>query len=200
MFLGTNINTSWHFTTVFLTVRSPDPYQLNLAFSNLILRNRKRVDTHLSPSSSETRPRHTHPTKFHSVAIGNPFNFDSLLLVLEDASGTTQGGTNKDFITITPWGAAKWRYDEEAMSDVSFLCTSLQWAEQQKDTKAQLGNDWTAERTGRIAVPLLISCFILQSIKETHQLAVGLFVFCMAGEVGSSNEVFGNNMFSHVVA
>lgn len=105
MLLGTNRNTCCYFTTVFLTVRSPDPNQLNQVFSNRILRNRKRVDAHLSPSSSETRRGHTHtqgPTKFHSVAIGNPFNFDSLLLVLEDASGTTQGGTNKDFITITP--------------------------------------------------------------------------------------------------
>lgn len=91
-----------------------------LATQNLILSETGNVLTHVlsawtTSQSSETRPWHTQTHKFHSVAIGNPFNFDGLLLVLkgcERSAEATQSGTNNHFITITPRGATSSQNDE----------------------------------------------------------------------------------------
>lgn len=102
------------------------------------------LSSETTSQSTETRLRqagahtHTHsPNKFQSVAIGNPLKFDGLLLVLRGckwSSEATQGGTNNRFIMITPQGATSLQNDEEAASDVSFLCSSPWRAENQRNT------------------------------------------------------------------
>lgn len=70
------------------------------------------VGLHNVPVIRDYTETHTLPREFHSVAIGNPFNFDGLLLVLRGcrrSAEATQGETNNHFITITPRGARRTR-------------------------------------------------------------------------------------------
>lgn len=113
---------NWKFVSQSLRVPCWEPINktsnniMPLATHNLILWDRKCTDVrvvclHNIPvirDQTETRTNPHSPIKFHSVAIGNPFNFVSLLPFLREckwSTEATQGGTNNHFITITPQGA-----------------------------------------------------------------------------------------------